>query len=519
MLKEAKMPPDYANTQSNMSRDMHNSIKILEDQFVTLARDKLGIAIHSHQLNELYKVVAEACCKFHCMPKDYLTMLASCPVDSQLLEHFVIGITIGETYFFRDKQQMQLLQEVLLPELLKKKRDENNLNLRIWSAGCSSGEEIYTVAMMLCEILPDIKQWTIKLLATDINKRSLQKAITGVYSEWSMRSISDYFKKHYFTQKNNNYVISEKIQEMVNFDFINLNDKNYPSIINGTNAQDLIICRNVLIYFSDESIVRVMHQFNSSLLLGGYLMLGASDPINIKNMDFVFHPNKGLLFSRQLKIPTLSVNDSLPKTLESNIIVKPLLKRNISPSKSHSLSGKEIVEKPNESHIAQLVNEAKWSEIINTLAPYEKEVLHNGCFLPAKANALANLGKLEEAVNLYQQIFKLDSTNKFNYFNYALTLIELDQFAEAESALRNVLFLDNQFILGHLQLGLLLIRKNKNVLGIKSLRNALTIVKTKNPKDIVAGSQETTCEQLVKILKDEISLYEKVAGSNYDHQD
>ncbi len=217
-----------------MKNEFDPEIKVLESQFVDLIRKRFGIVIHSHQNYELFKTIQEACIRFKLTPSEYLNCLIDCSIQSPLLDHLVSGITVGETYFFRDKQQMQLIQDHLLPEIIKNKREKNSLSIRIWSAGCASGEEIYSIVMMLYEILPDIEKWTIKLLATDINTVSLQKAISGSYGEWSMRSITDYFKEKYFTKENRHYLLMKKIKDLVNFDYLNLNDENYPSIFNGT---------------------------------------------------------------------------------------------------------------------------------------------------------------------------------------------------------------------------------------------------------------------------------------------
>src|SRR5690348_983027 len=127
---------------------LHNlklQIKEHEQGFIHLIKDKLGIIIHHHQINELHKTIYTACIKFNCLPQKYLFMLSDCEDKSPLLEHLVAGITVGETYFFRDTNQIDLLQNHILPILIKNKRKEENLSLRIWSAGCSSGEEIYTI--------------------------------------------------------------------------------------------------------------------------------------------------------------------------------------------------------------------------------------------------------------------------------------------------------------------------------------------------------------------------------------
>lgn len=458
--------------------EFDQNIKALESQFIDLIKKRFGVVMHSHQNYELFKTIQNACNLFQLTPSEYLNQLIDCPIQSPLLEHLVSGITVGETYFFRDKQQMELLQNNLLPSIIKDKREKNSLSIRIWSAGCATGEEIYSIVMMLYEILPDIEKWTIKLLATDINTNSIQKAIAGSYTEWSMRSISDYFKQKYFHKENNRYILVDKVKILVNFDYLNLNDDNYPSIFNGTNAQDLIICRNVLIYIDNKSCNNLMKRINQSLVQGGYLMLGVSDPVNVSETDFIFHDRRRSLFLR-------------PTDQQTNALVLPeIVLPEIKVNKTH------LYKKPIKKYSRKTEEKTSHSVV-------EKD-------LTSRAIDLANVGKLEEAIKLCEKGFKLDPTNKLNYFTYGLAMSELNKLPEAESALRKTLFLDNQFVAGHFQLGLLLLRKNQCESGLKSLKNALVIAESKRlEEEEVPGSPGLCYKDLADILRKEINIYMK----------
>jgi len=126
----------------NKDVEIGKHIQICENDFIQIIKNRLGIVIKKHQLSDMHKVILQACLKFHCMPEKYLEILLNCRDDSPYIEYLVVGVTIGETYFFRDAHQMTLLQEVVLPSLIKMKREQKNLTLRIWSAGCATGEEI-----------------------------------------------------------------------------------------------------------------------------------------------------------------------------------------------------------------------------------------------------------------------------------------------------------------------------------------------------------------------------------------
>lgn len=456
-------------THPTLHKNIDSNIETLASEFSELILLRLGIVLHEHQRYELFKTIASGCEKFNLTPKEYLKHLQESSKKSPMLEHLISGITVGETYFFRDKQQVQILQEYVLPELIKKKRQENNLLLRIWSAGSATGEEIYSIAMMLYELLPDLEKWNIKLLATDINTNALHKAVVGSYSDWSMRSISPYYKNKYFTLQNKHYILQKKIRDLVYFDYLNLNEDSYPSIFNGTNAQDLIICRNVLIYIDPLHSHKMMEKFNHSLVSDGFLMLGASDPINLADTNLIFHHHKGMLLTKNTTTIAQISESKKPELLADFPKIK----------KSH---------KPYPAHTQR-------ASIVKKIKP------------PQTAIDLANNGQLAEALKVCEENFKIEPTNPINYFTYGLTLAELNQFKEAEMAFKKSLFLDHQFVVAHFQLGLLFLRNQKIDLGIKSLKNAFKISKNKNPKELVSGVDNINYQKLTEILKKELSVY------------
>ncbi|WP_040534663.1 CheR family methyltransferase [Legionella drancourtii] len=272
-----------------------NSIKILEPEFIELIRLRFGLVVHVNQTRVLVKTIIDACHKFNYSPQEYLHQLKHCSNSSSLLADLVAAITVGESYFFRDKNQMHLLEKIILPQLIKQKN--NNFTLKIWSAGCSTGEEIYTIAMLLSELIPNLDGWNLQLLGTDINTTALAKAQAGVYRQWSMRSISERYLQRYFSKEEHTYVLSPKIRNLVNFKYLNLSDNSYPSILNGINEIDLILCRNVLIYFDSEFVVKIMKKLSATMAESAYLLLGASDPIVTAETNLVFHHNGAIYFS------------------------------------------------------------------------------------------------------------------------------------------------------------------------------------------------------------------------------
>lgn len=490
-------------------------VKSCESGFVKLIHDRLGIVVR-HQMRDLPKIILKACQKFDYWPHELLSELSICSSDSPILKYLIASITIGETYFFRDQNQVNLLREYILPNLIQRKRTANDLSLRIWSAGCSSGEEIYTIAIMLSEILPDIKNWKLHLLGTDINTVVLQKAMTGIYSEWSMRSIKNRYKDCFFSKSGKDYILDSSIRNLVNFAYLNLKEDEYPSVFNETNAQDLIICRNVLIYFDNEVIEKLMKKISASLVSDGYLLLGASDPVILDDTNLVINPNKGMLFSKNsAEIVKKELN--LAKNISVESIKLPVKK--ISSTVKIADHQKIAVSKSSQHEdITLLLKEAQWQKVIDSISQYEMTGKKSVFLLNSKATAYANLGDLKQAAKCCEESLLLDPTNKYTYFTYALTLAELDKLQESENALRKTLFLDHQFVVGHFQLGLLQFKRKQQAAGIKSLKNALQMAISEDASKIVPGSQGLSYGQFAELLKNEINIYAALEIDNYVNQ-
>jgi len=206
---------------------------------------------------------------------EYLTVRGNREAELRLLLN---EITIGETYMFRSPPQLEALRHVILPQLIEAKRALGFKRLRLWSAGCSTGEEPYTLAMFLLEESAQLLAgWTFDILATDLNDNSLNAAKAGVYGEYALRSTSELLRKRYFHAHDEKRLqANDQLKSLIRFDRVNLNDDAKMTFLKG---MDLIFCCNVLIYFDLVSKRKVMQHFHSNLLPGGYLFLGHAESL------------------------------------------------------------------------------------------------------------------------------------------------------------------------------------------------------------------------------------------------
>jgi len=207
--------------------------------------------------------------------QDYYYYLMYDKNRSQELEAVVDLLTINETYFFREEAQLKAFSEEILPELKQKKQEAGTRSVRIWSAGCSTGPEAYTIAILILES-ELFNGWDVEIFASDISHSVLSAARKGEYNQSAFRTTDPYYLKRYFTEENGKYRVVDSVRRLVNFGYLNLLDTGKVVLLG---KMDVIFCRNVIIYFDKESKKKVIDCFERRLKPEGYLMLGHSESL------------------------------------------------------------------------------------------------------------------------------------------------------------------------------------------------------------------------------------------------
>ena len=229
--------------------------------------------------------------------QEYLTMIRN-PVNRDELTSLFDAITINETYFFRANHQFEALENIVIPEIIESKKNKFKKIVRIWSAASSSGEEAYSMAIMIQDRLskkyPNVE---FQILASDINKTVIDNARKGIYKEYAIRNIEKPLLEKYFTKNGNSYILSEKIKSMVKFTKINLYDDSQMRQVSGC---DVIFCCNVLIYFDIPSKQKVITHLFDSLNRGGYLFIGYSESLHGISRAFkLIHLHKAMTYKKE----------------------------------------------------------------------------------------------------------------------------------------------------------------------------------------------------------------------------
>lgn len=233
--------------------------------------------------------------------EDYYYLLKYSPDGEEEFRALLDEITINETSFYRNAPQMEVFQKYLLPEVLKAKKVKQ---LKLWSAGCSTGEEPYTLAILILEVLgAGISGWSVDILGVDISQSALEKARKGEYGRYTLRNMPLRLVQKYFVKDGPIYKVREEVKKLVRFEAINLLDRSQTNKIRG---MDFVFCRNVLIYFDAEARRRVVASFYESLNPGGYLFIGHSESLHgiSRSFDLVHFP-KVIVYKKNERISTV----------------------------------------------------------------------------------------------------------------------------------------------------------------------------------------------------------------------
>jgi chemotaxis protein methyltransferase CheR len=379
----------------------------------------------------------------------YAQWLLSTPLTGAELHTLATYLTIGETYFFREPKTLDALAQRILPELIARRRGGEQ-RLRLWSAACATGEEAYSLAILLRQILPDWDDWHVTILATDINPRFLRKARAAEYGEWSFRESTPDFRERYFTRVGDKrFAVAPEIRSRVKFAPLNLALDPVPSLSSDTNAMDVILCRNLLIYFSPQQTANLIAKLHLALCNEGWLAVSPSECSQQLFSRFVTVNHSGAILYRKSNAPP-----PVP-TYEPMVVPPPV------PATPLPVPPPPIAEP----------------------APSASEM----------TRTLANEGRLREALTWSERWIASDKLDASAHYMHAMVQQELGKLPEACASLKRALYLQPDFVLAHVALGNL-------EDGGKHFENALRLLRKLPPRDVVPASDGMTAGRLTEIV-------------------
>ncbi|HVT04542.1 MAG TPA: CheR family methyltransferase [Thermoanaerobaculia bacterium] len=445
--------------------------------------------------------------------------LLSAPPTQAQLQILASHLTIGETYFFRDNQTLDALRDEILPALIRARRGREQ-RLRLWSAACCSGEEAYTLAILVHQLLPDLQDWRVTITATDINPRVLRKAVTGTYGEWSFRDAPVWLKQRYFNRTaNGRFTIIPDIRKMVTFAHLNLVEDVYPSLATDTNAMDIIFCRNVLMYFTAPHVRRVIGNLHHSLVKGGWLAVSPSEAskalfpqfltvnfpgaIFFQKSDAANHAEPAPSFLPTTEEPLWPVSSSTDWTtapIEEEPIAIEAPRSLLDAAEMFYLEGRFA------EAVSVLLANSSTQQLSNSVTQQLDEDSLEPAAYPLLARALANLGRLSEALAWCNRWIAGDKVDAAGHYLRAVVLLEQGATEDARASLQRAIYLHPDFVLAHFALGNLARSRGKSGDAEKHFANALHLVRRYQPDELLPESEGLTAGRLAETLTSVTSL-------------
>lgn len=426
------------------------------------------------------------------------------------IEMLASHLTVGETYFFRDPAVFGALRETVLPTLIAERR-ETTRRLRFWSAGCSTGEEAYSLAMVLDALLPDRSGWDITLLATDINPHVLHGAREGVYREWSFRECPAEQKSRYFEsvgQDRNR--IRSAIRHMVTFEYLNLAEDSYPALLSNTHAMDLILCRNVLMYFTPVLVERTVSRFARCLVDGGCLAVSSSEAWLVSGQGFKPHTGaRARIYQRhEVQRPRERAPGSAAPSLAG--AGDGLLRKRRDPPVAVGtvprVTGATASDADVLAQAGTLYVRGEYADVLRLLVPLAKR-LPAGWSRPQTAEAVrivalsyANRGELDEAEKWCRAAIRRQHRDSSLHYLLAMVLQEQGHLARARRCLEATLMLDRDFVLAHFGLGVLAEQRGDSRAAHCCFEKATRLLRRMDPAAIVPASEGIPAGRLIEII-------------------
>jgi chemotaxis protein methyltransferase CheR len=410
--------------------------------------------------------------------------------DERTLDALVEDLTITETYFFREPAQFDMLRREILPSLCA---NLSNPDLRVWSAGCASGEEAYSLAILL-------EQHGLAeraaVLGTDISRFTLKAAKLGAYGVWSFRGCSEEFQARYFHRRADRFVIRDDLKRKVEFRYLNLVSDTYPSGI------DLILCRNVLIYFERDIIERIARQLFAALREGGWLIAGPSDPPlwefapfeTVVTPEGVFYRRGNAASLKTVTAPQMSVSQAPRPALDVVSII---------PSAPDPKPAPVTVDVLTKAHAAFEAGDFR------QVVELTRTTIDDPRLAALRIRAFANLNDRKTAMAFADKAAQQHPLSAELHYLQAIILMDLDRIADATKVLRRVIYLDRSLAVAHFTLACLYSRSGDAEPARVHYRNVLKLCSARPGDEIAPLSEGERTDRLAEAARRQLERVER----------
>ena len=420
-------------------------------------------------------------------------------------------VTVSETSFFRNRPHFEALRKHILPELVER-RGASNRSIKIWSAGCSTGEEPYSIAIVCLEALPALDAWKTEILATDIVKRVITVARQRVYAAHSLRQMDPAVADAYFAKIGpDRYELSQRVRKRVKFLQADLTREPQTGLIGA--GWDIIFCRNVLIYFTDEAFHSVVRHFHQILNPGGYLFLGHAEMLSgmveneflLRELESTFVYQKPLDEERGKRAGAVVAHHKSRKPTH-----QPTTPAEPTPLDEYATSP-PILSKAEDYYISKRYDRAL-GEVLQVLQREATNV--DALFLTGKI--YADTGRSEEAAEKLRQVTELSPLNTQAYYHLGIVYTRQGKLEAAVDTFKRAIYSDSEFGLAHMNLGNVYRQQNRYKEALRSYRNAITALTKASEDSVLRLSDGFAREVLINTCKSYINdCREKLSSMEY----
>ncbi|MBV6341968.1 CheR family methyltransferase [Candidatus Magnetobacterium casense] len=439
-------------------------------------------------------------------------------------QHLVESLTTGESYFFRDRGQFEILRTHIFPELIRRK--EGQKTIRIWSAGCATGEETYSIAIELFELMPQVRHFATTIIGTDINPRAIARARAGIYNDWSFRMVEPEIKRRYFIKKHDGWHLDPQIRGMVSFQVGNLVKDVYPHHSTDICDIDLIVCRNVFIYFDKDTVASIIRKFADTLTENGYLITGHAElyTVALGSLKSFIHPASiiyqkvtgpieeekphryytpppppptppAITYEKPLSIPT---SDTRPT---KSLNVQPPVAVAVAVATAAALPTAESLL----ADATDLYRKGNYNAAIQRASSLLKTAPTNLAAVVFLARTYANMGDYSQATMWCEKAVSINPLEVTPYFVLAQIAENTGQLQRAGELFQKIVYIDPSFVPAYIELGALYERQNDPLKATNVRRAAIEILRELPADKVIEPYDDYTVAELLayvsKLLK------------------
>ncbi|HEX7478650.1 MAG TPA: CheR family methyltransferase [Polyangiales bacterium] len=463
--------------------------------------------------------------------ESYLGRLVSSPKGSDELRALAEQLTVNETFFFRNADNFRAFTEVVLPERIRAKTQQKRL--RILSAGCASGEEPYSLAILVREALPDLASWDVKILGIDVSPAILAKATQARYSAWSLRATSDDTKRRYFRADGRDFVLAPEIQKMVTFEERNLVDED--PLFWQSLACDVVFCRNVLMYFTPDKARDVVRRIGQALLPSGFFFLGHAETLRGLTQEFhLCHTHDTFYYRLRDASETVGataiwvgssrdqVNDSLPAVVESTASWVEVIQR-ASERIATLADGRRSLDQDTPGItlvgvtastagartwdlglVLEAVRQERFAEALELISSLPPDSHEDPDALLLRAVLLTNNGRLEESEEVCRRLLALDELNAGAHYLMSLCREHASDATGAIEHDQTASYLDAGFAMPHLHLGIMAKRSGDAATAQRELGQALILLAREDASRLLLFGGGFSRDTLLQLCRTEL---------------